>query len=289
MPSYRFNSSSSTSSYNLSALGRPWTPAVKWLILINLAVFVAQGLLGRSGWPELLALQLPDLFVQGRWWQPFTYLFLHASFWHLFFNMFTLWMFGCEVETALGTPRFVFYYLLTGVGAGLCVAGLGQAFHEHSETVGASGAIFGVLLAYGVLFAERSLTLLLFFIFPVQMKAKTMVWFFAAIEFVAGVGNALGQVSHVAHLSGILVGYLYFLSTRPGMLQGLQFWKNYKFWRLGKNLRVISPQADPESYVDEILEKISRQGMGSLNERERRIMSEAARRRREKNPWGGNN
>ncbi|NTV52805.1 MAG: rhomboid family intramembrane serine protease [Candidatus Firestonebacteria bacterium] len=288
MPSYRFTSPSS-SGYGLSSLGRPWTPAVKWLILTNLAVFLVQGLWGQGAWTALLSLQLPEIFIRERWWQPFTYLFLHAGFWHLFFNMFTLWMFGCEVELALGLRRFLFYYFLTGAGAGLCVAGLGQIFHEQSMTVGASGAIFGILLAYGVLFAERSLTLLVFFVFPVQMKAKTMVWFFAAIEFVAGVGNALGRVSHVAHLSGILVGYLYFLSTRPGMLPSLKFWKHYKFWRLGKRVRTISPRQDPESYVDDILEKISRQGMGSLNAEERRIMSEAARRRREKNPWGGNN
>jgi membrane associated rhomboid family serine protease len=287
MPSYRYTSPS-TSGYSLSA-GRQLTPAVKWLIIANLLIFVAQGVLGRSGLSDLLSLQLPELFVQGRWWQPFTYMFLHAGFFHLFFNMFTLWMFGCEVEATLGTRRFLFYYLLTGVGAGLCVAGLGQAFHEHSETLGASGAIFGVLLAYGVLFAERSLTLLLFFIFPVQMKAKTMVWFFAAVEFVAGVGNAFGQVSHIAHLSGLLVGYIYFLFTRPGMWTTLLFWKHLKFWHLGKRVRTISPQDDPESYVDDILEKISRHGMGSLSEHERRIMAEAARRRREKNPWGGNN
>jgi membrane associated rhomboid family serine protease len=288
MPSYRFTGPPS-SGVGLSALGRPWTPAVKWLILTNVAVFLAQNTLGGGGWPELLALQLPEVFVRERWWQPFTYLFLHAGFWHIFFNMFTLWMFGCEVETALGTRRFVFYYLLTGVGAGLCVAMLGQVFHERSLTVGASGAIFGVLVAYGVLFAERKLTLLIFFVIPVQMKAKTMVWFFAAVEFFSGVGNVFGSVSHVAHLSGLLVGYVYFLSTRPGMASALFFWRRLKFWRLGKNVRTISPTEDPESYVDGILEKISRQGMGSLSAQERRIMSEAARRRREKNPWGGNN
>jgi membrane associated rhomboid family serine protease len=288
MPSY-YNQSRPNPAYTQTTFGRPWTPAIKWLILSNVAVFLAQWIFANTGWSVLCSLQLPELFTEGRYWQPLTYLFLHAGFWHLFFNMFTLWMFGCEVESVLGTPKFVFYYLLTGVGAGWCVAGLGQWFHEHSLTVGASGAIFGILMAYGLLFAERSLTLLIFFIFPVQMKAKTMVWFFAAMEFVAGVGNVFGQVSHLAHLSGLLVGFLFFLVTRPELTPSLNPWKEFKIRQLRKKVKTITPRENPELYVDEILEKISKQGIGSLTAHERQIMAEAARRRRENNIRPGNN
>jgi membrane associated rhomboid family serine protease len=271
------------------AWGRRWTPAVKWIMLANLAVFLAQWVFASTPWFGLFTLQLPEMVTHLRWWQPFTYLFLHAGFWHIFFNLFNLWMFGSEVESALGTRKFIFYYFLTGAGAGLGVAGLGMLFHEHSATLGASGAVFGILAAYGLLFAERRLTLLVFFVLPVQMKAKTMVWIFAAIEFVAGVSNAFGNVSHIAHLSGMLIGYLYFLVTRPDLTGGLNLRNRFRLHRAGRNVRTTTPNEDPELYVDEILDKISKQGIGSLNTHERRIMAEAARRRREKGTWPGNN
>ncbi len=286
MPTYYYSNYSS--SQNSGTFGRTWTPAVKALILTNVVVFILQAFFPRNEWFAMLSLQLPEMISQNRYWQPFSYLFLHGGFWHLFFNMFTLWMFGCEVEAVLGTPRFLAYYLLTGIGAGWCVAGVGHLFHETSLTVGASGAIFGILIAYGILFAERVLTLLVFFIIPVQMKAKTMVWVFAAIEFVAGVSNAFSQVSHLAHLSGLFIGFLFFWFTRPAFRASLNPWKEFKWWHLRKRVRTITPRENPELYVEEILEKISKQGIGALSAREREIMAQAAK-RRQRNDWPGNN
>jgi len=269
------------------SFGRPWTPAVRALIIINAVIFLIQMALAGTLSPTLLGLQVPEVFTRLRLWEPFTYLFLHSGFWHLTFNMFALWMFGTEVELSLGTLRFTLYYLFTGIGAGWCVAGIGWLAGEHSVTVGASGAIFGILMAYGILFAERTITLLLFFILPIQMKAKTMVLCFGIFEFLAGVGNTAGQVSHLAHLSGLLLGYLFFLFGWPHLAKRFNVWEEIRLWWLGRRVRKIKPQDDPEIYVDHILEKISKEGIGSLTSREREILAEAARRRRGK--WPENN
>jgi membrane associated rhomboid family serine protease len=275
-------------SYGSYAFGRPWTPAVRALIIGNVLVFLLQAILPQTAFTELLGLQLPEVFSRLRLWQPFTYLFLHGGFLHLAFNLFTLWMFGCEVEAVMGTAAFLGYYLLTGIGAGWCVAGVGWLAQEHSLTIGSSGAIFGVLMAYGILFAELSLTLLVFFVLPVRMRAKTMVLLFGILEFVAGVGNVLGQVSHLAHLSGLALGYAYFLVVRPEWARRFTFWQDIKLWWRKHRLKKTSPQRDPELYVDQILEKISHRGIGSLSVHEREILAAAARRRQEP-PSGSRN
>jgi rhomboid family protein len=270
------------SSYNYTtsgrnfAIGQPWTPAIKRIIIINVIVFLLQMVFSKAPWLNLAALQIPEVFNHLRLWQLVTYMFLHGGFWHLAFNMFALWMFGCEVETTLGTRRFVYYYFATGIGAGICVSLVGNLAGEHSLTVGASGAIFGILMAYGILFSEKVITLLIFFILPVRMKAKTMVLLFGAFEFVAGVGNAFGQVSHLAHLSGLLIGYLFFLWQWPELLPQLSLFQSIKMWHLGKKVRKI----DPEDQVDAILEKISRDGIGSISMREREILNQASKRKR---------
>jgi membrane associated rhomboid family serine protease len=254
------------------AFGRPWTPAVRALILINLGIFLLQVVF--SGQPLLtrFLLEVPEVFTHARWWQPFTYLFFHGGFWHLAFNLLTLWMFGCDVEAQLGTRWFTWYYLACGVGAGWCVAGAGFVAHETSVTLGASGAIFGVLLAFGVLFAERTITLLFFFVLPISMKARTMVLLFGAFEFFAGVGQAFGRISHLAHLSGLVVGYVFFWVRWPQALEGFVPWR----WPRRRRLRVVST----ESEVDGILEKISSQGMASLSRREREILNRASQQAR---------
>jgi membrane associated rhomboid family serine protease len=142
-------------------------------------------------------------------WQFATYMFLHANLLHLLFNMFVLWMFGPEVEYALGTKRFTRFYFICGIGAGLCSV---LFYSTYSLIMGASGAIFGLMVAFGMLFPERMITLLLFFVLPVNMKAKHLVLIFAGIELLFVISNVRGDfVAHFAHLGGALCGYLYML------------------------------------------------------------------------------
>jgi membrane associated rhomboid family serine protease len=181
------------------------TPGIKWLIIANVAVFilqVAMRLLKRGGMESIFGL-VPSATFGDLWlWQLVTYMFLHTTDWlgHLLLNMLMLWMFGTEVERAWGTRRFLFYYFLCGIGAGLVTA----VFIRDSMTIGASGAIYGVMLAYGMMFPDR--TVLFMFMFP--MRAMSMVLLCIGIQ-VFSLLSLQDGVAYIAHLGGLLFGYLY--------------------------------------------------------------------------------
>lgn len=194
------------------------TPAIKFLVIACAAVFLAQELsgvlFGAKGWNFwLLYLGLVPAYVDhGFIWQPFTYLFLHGGIWHLVINMFVLWMFGRDVERAWGQWRFYTYYFLCGVGAGVINVIVKVAMDPHglgtatTPTIGASGAIFGVLLAAAVMFPHQRVFL---FPFPVAITMRVFVLIMGVIEFFGTLGAGGDNVSHVCHLGGMLVGYLY--------------------------------------------------------------------------------
>ncbi len=195
------------------------TPAIKALILANTIVFLVQTVarlaIGDDAWVTLNLWfgLVPKATVFGmRVWQPFTYLFLHADFLHLFLNMLILWMFGCDVERVWGRRRFLTYYLVTGVGAGLCVIAVNllPALFGRPQppavTIGASGAIFGVLLAAGMLFPDRQVWLIPF---PVMLPMRIFVLIMGAVEFFGTLQGSSSGISHLAHLGGLAVGYVY--------------------------------------------------------------------------------
>ena len=178
-------------------------PVVKNLIIINLLVFMATMLLPVGPQIECwcaLWVRMP-LF---RTYQFVTYMFLHANLEHLFFNMFALWMFGRTLEYELGPKRFLVYYMICGVGAALIQAGIAWAMHEPMTLVGASGAVMGLLLAFGVLHPNAVIML----IFPpIPMKAKWFVIIYGVIELFLGWRGG-GNVAHFAHVGGMLWGLL---------------------------------------------------------------------------------
>ncbi|HAY33095.1 MAG TPA: rhomboid family intramembrane serine protease [Ignavibacteria bacterium] len=140
-------------------------------------------------------------------WQIFTYMFLHGGFFHLLLNMFALWMFGVELENMWGQKRFLYYYFLCGVGAGLCNLLIAPMFTSVGPTVGASGAVYGILVAFGYLFPNRSIYI--YGILPV--KAKFLVIFYMLLEIFAVAGGQESNIAHIAHLGGGLVGLIYML------------------------------------------------------------------------------
>jgi membrane associated rhomboid family serine protease len=207
------------------SFGPPLTRMVKYLIIITSAAFVVTYVPAQIfGWGDpyaLFSLRPADVTQNLFVFQLFTYLFLHAGWFHIIFNMFALWMFGCDLERAWGSNQFLFYYFLTGVGAGIFDVVL-QPF-SNLPTVGCSGAIFGLLLAYGVLFPDRPI--LLWMIIPI--KAKWFVVIVGAIEFVSSLSDPGSGISHVAHLGGMLFGYFYLRGGRfPQRLQ-----LRYQDWR----------------------------------------------------------
>ncbi|MBO5901890.1 MAG: rhomboid family intramembrane serine protease [Alistipes sp.] len=197
---------------------RPKTPpAVQNLLIANCVVFLAMMLLDKMRIYELFALfPMPSPFF--KIWQPVTYMFMHGDFSHLFFNMFALWMFGRGLEQELGTKRFLTYYLVCGIGAGLVQLGVAQIdlmrLSEASilyqsylctPTVGASGAVFGLLLAFGMLHPNATIMLL---IPPIPMKAKWFVIIYGLLELLFGVSGKMDSVAHFAHLGGMFWGWL---------------------------------------------------------------------------------
>lgn len=198
--------------------------AVKNIIIINVLVMVMMAL-NETFMLEKFALFYPTSpFFH--WWQPVTHMFLHGGFGHLFFNMYALFIFGSVLERVWGTKKFLLFYFVTGVGAAAVHIGVQwiqmqalmnsvgegsmaavQAIHnlKMTPTVGASGAIYGVLMGYAMLYPDSVLTL----IFPpVSLKAKWFVLIFAAIELALGVFGTRAGIAHFAHLGGLIFGFI---------------------------------------------------------------------------------
>ncbi len=228
-----------------SLFGQSIPPGVKWLIIVNVVVYLidlfGSLLIDR---PLLLSLNLmPWAVVRGEVWRVVTYMFLHStgSPTHILFNMLALWMFGSSIEQTWGTRRFLQYYFICGVGAGVCVVIANLIFgNPYQMVIGASGAIYGLLLAFGMLFPETEI--LVMFLFP--MKAKYMVMIFGAIAFISSFQTS-GTVSNLAHLGGMLVGYIYIRSqfaarryTPAPQFSPAGWWKEYKLRRAKKKFQV---------------------------------------------------
>lgn len=133
-----------------------------------------------------------------------TYMFLHANFSHIFFNLFALWMFGQAIENDWGTRRFTIFYFATGVGAGILQLIVGLLGLSYAPVVGASGAVYGILLAFGMMYPNNYIMLL---IPPIPIKAKYFVLIFGALELISGVTNLNSGIAHFAHLGGMVFGY----------------------------------------------------------------------------------
>jgi len=189
---------------------------VKWLLISNTVIFLITSLGPASLHSHIALLQLtPDTVIHNfTLWQLFTYLFLHAGPWHLIVNMFVLWMFGVQLEREWGTRQFLKYYFLCGIGAGICDVLMHAALGDWSTTtVGASGAIFGLLLAFGVLYPNQ--TILMNFLFPI--KAKYFVMIYAAVELWSCIAVDNSGVSSIAHLGGMATGFIYLKSGLPAL------------------------------------------------------------------------
>jgi membrane associated rhomboid family serine protease len=221
---------------------------VKWLLISNVAVYLVYFFLAdRLPWLFFPLQLIPHMVVFGAVWQLFTWLFLHDphGVLHILFNMLALWMFGTPVEQTWGTRRFLQYYFLCGVGSGICVVLVNLLIGNWDQpTIGASGAIFGLLLAFGMLFPEQEI--LFMFLFP--MKAKYAVMIYGAIAFL-GTLSPGGTVSHLAHLGGMIFGFVYirtqFSRRRATVGGGSRFnfnvgqaWREYKLQRAKKKFQV---------------------------------------------------
>ena len=187
------------------------TPAVRAIVFANIGVYVAL-LVMPTALIGTLGLSPEAVLTQGFVWQLGTYLFLHAGVFHILFNMLSVWMFGVDLERRWGTQAFVKYYAVVGVGAGACMVLVSLLPFEatrstyYATTIGASGAVYGLLMAWAIIFPHR--TILLFGVFP--LTARVFVLIMGAIAFAqAASAGGGGTVAHLAHLGGLVVGWWY--------------------------------------------------------------------------------
>jgi len=196
-------------------------PVIKNLLILNGLGFMAQFMM-RGVAPGLMESQLGLLPLgYGFWpWQLVTYAFLHGGLWHLFFNMFALWMFGAQIESTWGARRFAFFYFACVIGAALAqlavqaVSDTGYPYRQISVTIGASGGVFGILAAFGMLFPNQRIMLLFP---PIPLKAKYLVIGYGVLELYFAAGGGRPGVATFAHLGGMVVGVLLILYWRGSL------------------------------------------------------------------------
>jgi membrane associated rhomboid family serine protease len=241
---------------------------VRGLIIANGLVYLLQ--LGGAN-PVLLdlfGLDTARVFSVPMPWQLVTYLFLHGGVFHFLFNMLGLWMFGSEVEEHLGRREFLAYYFTTGIAAGLAAVGV-------DALLGASGSVFGLLMAYGILWARRPITLLIFLVLPVTLEARVFVAVFAVVELIWGVSGT-SRAANFAHLGGMAMGLVWFKLLRAplrpllhgrGVIAGL-----FTGWR-------ARGEEDDRENLNRILDKINRHGIHTLTDGERRFLDRMSRRK----------
>ena len=296
----------------------------KNLLLVNIIAFVATWIL------QLRGLDLNDLLglhffmaADFQVWQLLTYMFLHSGFTHILFNMFALWMFGVVIENVWGPKKFLFYYISCGVGAGIMqeiaqffsfyftisaqdpTVGFGELFaigHQLSTqlngwtTIGASGAVYAILLAFGMIFPNERIFI---FPLPIPIKAKWFVMFYVAIELFSAMSSSGDNVAHMAHLGGMLFGYLIirYWNNHPtagyGRSNGRQFFdrlkENFekrsqpkmKVHKGGTNDReddweFNARKKQNQEEIDRILDKIRRSGYDSLTKEEKQKLFDSS-------------
>lgn len=297
------------------------------LLIINVLVYLLASVVELGGksltdWGALHFFMASDFHV----YQFITYQFLHGGFTHLFFNMFALWMFGCVIENVWGPKKFIFYYIFCGVGAGLCqemvqyisfaADGLTSLDPEQilnvngqrlmtvdqimnlSSTIGASGAVYGILLAFGMTFPNERIFI---FPLPIPIKAKWFVGIYAVIEFTSAMFSVGDGVAHMAHIGGMLFGFLLILywRKRPNSYFNVDATRQFfdKWSRTSRtshtgetsytssNTTYSRPEDDMEynarkkarqEEIDKILDKIRVSGYDSLSKEEKRRLFEAS-------------
>ena len=239
-----------------------FTDAIKILVSVNFGIFLLQTIARTEGmFFPLFGLVPKMVWSEFMLWQPFTYLFFHGSIWHVLINMFVLWMFGSELERLWGKEHFLKFYFVTSVGAGLVTIIFG--LNSMTPIVGASGAVYGVLLAYGLTYPNR--TVYLYGIIPIKS-----LWFVIGIGVIAFMSSFdnISQISHLTHLSGMVIGYL--MLKRPVRFNDLWFTirKRTLEYKIKHEEKKVSQHQAIEREIDRILDKINREGFDSLTEEE---------------------
>lgn len=281
-------------------------PVIKYLIIANLGVFlfanlISGGVLTIAGEPlsryfaEYMFLwPLGEGFLP---WQLISYMFIHLDFWHIFMNMLMLWMFGMEVENTWGSKKFLLFFIACGIAGGLSNLLIAPLFSSPGATIGASGGVYGVLVAFAMLFPNRYVYI--YFFLP--LKAKYLITGLIAIEVFYGVTGSREGVAHMAHLGGAILGAIWVLLDSRGTIDVMlrrvsSRGRTTDRYSSAGNDRMYQATVHPitppsrtsstsntefERYqhlIDEILDKIGKQGYSALTEEEKRLLLDASKR-----------
>ncbi len=294
-------------------------PVIKALMVINLSVFIFKLLF--VGIYYVGSTSLSSYFIEYLYlhpvddgsfyiWQLITYQFIHGGFMHIFFNLFALWMFGVELENLWGGSKFLAFYLLSGIGAGLTQLYIAPLFGTPALTIGASGAVFGVLVAFGMTNPNRPIFMFPFFI---PIPAKYFVIIYAGIELLMGFGST-DNIAHFAHLGGAATGYILFkFADKWGIYRffdnlfkkkqtyvepdyhnkvySMDYQQRYKersnqqtteannYTSSSKTKRfIVDDEEITQGQINTILDKISASGYQNLSEKEKKILLELSQR-----------
>lgn len=256
------------------SIGDRMTPAVKGLIIANVAVFLLQSLLARSAGGRFLVDWfglVPRLAIgRGCLWQMVTYAFLHGNVIHILFNMLFLYWFGCDVEAVFGTRRFLWFYFGAAVAGAVCFAGVFAATGRwDTPAIGASGAVMGVMVIAAIYWPNR--IILAFFFFP--MKLRTFVLLALGIDLYNEITHGATGVAGLAHLGGAAYGYLY-LRLEP-------WWRSFSAALANRRAeRGFHQSLRDEEELDRILDKVHAEGMHKLNADEKRFLKRMSKRKR---------
>ena len=281
-------------------------PMIKNLLIINIAVYFIQMIFGSltfGGVPGELILShyfalnpLEGINSNFQIWQLLTYQFMHADFMHIFFNMLMMWMFGIEIENIMGSQKFLLFYILSGLGAGMLqLLGAPLLSDSLGYTIGASGAVYGIMIAFAMYFPDRYVM----FSFLIPVKAKYLITFLIVIEFISV--REPSFVAHLAHIGGALTALIFILIDRRKQINVNRMFRNFK--KPGSNpfrpryqkkpandydveeakfYDINNKPSDEEvnqDEIDKILDKISQSGYQGLSDREKRILFEASKKK----------
>lgn len=254
----------------------PMPTPIKVLLLCNVVLFVLDMLTGGRYITPLLALSTPHVFADWQIWRVFTYMFVHdqQSVFHVLFNMLMLWMFGTPVAEYMGAKKFTLLYLASGVFAGFCSVGYDLITGNPVSYVGASGAVYGIMVAFAFYFPYNQI--LIFFLFPVA--AKWAVTIFIGIDLLLLTRN--DGIAHITHLGGALLAFLYlrYAESIDPFFEKIGSVK--ETFEDKKSEWTIQKKQEQRDEVDRILSKISREGMHSLSRSEKSVLEKASGRKK---------
>jgi len=268
---YQYSSHGFRQNFSGNPLSLP--NGIKFIIIVNIVVFILMELSGRENiLSQIFGLVPKSVSQEYKIWQTCTYLFMHGGILHIFFNMFVLWIFGRDLEVSWGKNEFLIFYFICGIGSGL----LTVVSNPYSivPIVGASGALFGILVGYGFTFANK----IVYFLGYFPLKVKYLIISLCVIDFCSFLSTTGSGISHITHFFGVIIGTVYiFINFKENIIR-LWYIKMKLKSMQGKQKSKNNEVTHIKMQVDKLLDKLNDQGWESLTSKEEEFLNRASKR-----------